>query len=373
MKLLMLSVDPRMLEGGSAVRERTKACGSIVEELNVILYTRPGNTTERIAPNIIVHPTNTNFRPLYFWQAYRLAATVVTRDTLVTSQDGMTNFVAVFLKWRFNLRLQVQVHTDFLSPFFLSGSFKNFLHYLGYRLGLAHADCVRVVSERIKRPLMTTGWWLKTEPSVLPLFVDTERFKNNIVTADLHCLYPQFEKVVLMVSRLSPEKDFETALKAFALVSRAFPKAGLVIVGDGGERRRLKNLTRSLAIESSVVFTGWQPLDHVASYYKTADLFLSTSRYEGYGVSLIEAAASGCPTVTTDVGLIGEVIAREHIIVVPIADPRALAKELENVLPNLAQAKQKALGASADVEARPIRNMDDYLAAYKAGLEDCLG
>ena len=48
--------------------------------------------------------------------------------------------------------------------------------------------------------------------------------------------------------------------------------------------------------------------DDPFSYYKTADLFLLTSNYEGYGMAVVEAMAAGCPVIMTDVGLAGEVL-----------------------------------------------------------------
>jgi glycosyltransferase involved in cell wall biosynthesis len=65
-----------------------------------------------------------------------------------------------------------------------------------------------------------------------------------------------------------------------------------------------------LGINYSVVFEEWVPVEMLYSYYKTANLFLVTSLFEGYGMTLIEANAAHCKTVSTDVGVAREVGAR---------------------------------------------------------------
>jgi glycosyltransferase involved in cell wall biosynthesis len=91
------------------------------------------------------------------------------------------------------------------------------------------------------------------------------------------------------------------------LMAWKIPPVGLVIVGSGSEESELKNLAQKLGIENAVIFEGWQ--NNLASYYKTCDCFLVTSWYEGYGMTLVEAAAVGTKIVSTDVGIAKEVVA----------------------------------------------------------------
>ena len=61
---------------------------------------------------------------------------------------------------------------------------------------------------------------------------------------------------------------------------------------------------------NNVIFEKWIDRETLFSYYKTVDLFLVTSLYEGYGMTLVEAQAAGCPIISTDVGVAREVGAR---------------------------------------------------------------
>ena len=109
-----------------------------------------------------------------------------------------------------------------------------------------------------------------------------------------------------MASRLEVEKNIDLAIKAFKEVVQKIPKAGLIIVGKGSEQGRLEALCLRLSLKQSVVFEPWADKQTLASYYKTADLFLNTSLFEGYGMTFVEAKAAGCKIVSTDVGIAPE-------------------------------------------------------------------
>jgi len=176
-------------------------------------------------------------------------------------------------------------------------------------LALSHvkqADSIRVVSNRIKTYLESIG----IDPhkiTVRPIVVDTEWIKNAPITVDLRQKYPQFEKIVLMASRLEAEKNIDLAIKAFKEMVNKIPKAGLIIVGRGSQVSILKSQVSNLKLDSHVIFEDWADKQTLASYYKTADLFLNTSLFEGYGMTLVEAKAAGCKVVSTDVGVAREV------------------------------------------------------------------
>jgi 1,2-diacylglycerol 3-alpha-glucosyltransferase len=110
-----------------------------------------------------------------------------------------------------------------------------------------------------------------------------------------------------MASRIEPEKNIELAIEAFKEVVEKIPKTGLVIVGSGSQISKLKLLISKRELSDSVVFESWASPETLYSYYKTADIFLVTSFFEGYGMTLVEAHAAGRKIVSTDVGVAKEI------------------------------------------------------------------
>ncbi len=113
-----------------------------------------------------------------------------------------------------------------------------------------------------------------------------------------------------MASRLEPEKNIVLAINAMCEVVKQRPQVGLVIVGSGSEEQQLKLKVRNCGLAANIIFENWIDKSTLYSYYKTTDLFLSTSLYEGYGLTLAEAQAAGCPIISTDVGVARDVGAR---------------------------------------------------------------
>ena len=101
---------------------------------------------------------------------------------------------------------------------------------------------------------------------------------------------------VLSVGRLKPVKNLSLLIRAFSTVSGH--NARLMIVGDGDEKETLISLSKSLGIADRVIFVGFQL--NPAAFYQTADLFVLSSKYEGFGNVIVEAMASGTSVVSTN-------------------------------------------------------------------------
>lgn len=104
--------------------------------------------------------------------------------------------------------------------------------------------------------------------------------------------------VALAVGRLEPQKNHALALEALALVRRSGTALRLIILGDGSLGPDLRAQARALGIETAVSFAGF--VDAPLAYLVNAQLFVMTSRWEGYPNALLEAAAAGLPCVSTD-------------------------------------------------------------------------
>ena len=134
------------------------------------------------------------------------------------------------------------------------------------------------------------------------------------------------------IARFHPVKDHATLVRAWAQVHDALPNAKLLLVGDGPERENLEQqiqiLTRSNEqFASSIEFLGIR--NDVADILRAVDVFTLTSVSEAASLTLLEAMASGCASVVTDVGGNAEHL-REGVdgFLVPRSDDQQLADRL---------------------------------------------
>ncbi len=138
----------------------------------------------------------------------------------------------------------------------------------------------------------------------LPLGVDRKRFSPEPLTGRRP--YPGDAATLLHVASLSRVKDQATLLRAFAIVAERLPAARLHVVGDGELRRELTRLASELGVEGRIEWHGAVRHERLADFYRRADLFVLSSRFESQGMVALEAAACGCPVVGTEVGILPE-------------------------------------------------------------------
>ena len=138
---------------------------------------------------------------------------------------------------------------------------------------------------------------------------------------------------VLFVGRLRRYKGLDWLFRAFPAVRRRFPETRLVVVGDGPDRARLEAEARRLGIAEAVDFLGFVPQAEKARHLAAAWVLVQPSPKEGWGLTVIEAGASGTAVVAADSpGLRDSVRRDETGLLVPFADDAALAGALERVL-----------------------------------------
>ncbi|HJU74700.1 MAG TPA: glycosyltransferase family 4 protein [Gemmatimonadaceae bacterium] len=154
--------------------------------------------------------------------------------------------------------------------------------------------------------------------------------------------------IAVTVARLVPHKGHDVALRAIAAVLREFPALRYLIVGDGPNEDVLRRLAADLGIADKVAFVGALPDADVAEAYATSNLYIGLSRLhgvevEGFGISFIEAGASGIPVIAGDSGGVRSAVRDgETGIVVPPNDVDAAAAALRQLLGN--PERRRALG-----------------------------
>jgi glycosyltransferase involved in cell wall biosynthesis len=224
------------------------------------------------------------------------------------------------------------------------------------------ANSIRVVSADIAKNIRSKFPNIKAAVFVLPVFVNLSEFENAQKSEKWTKIFSHFKFVILMVSRLSPEKKIETALRAVSQLVATYNFLGLAIAGDGIEKDRLEKMAENLGISQNVMFLGWQ--DNPASLFKSADVFLSTSAFEGYGMALLEAASAGCPIVSTNAGLAKEMCRNgENSFVCPVDDDNCVAEAISRLIQN----EGLRLGFSREMSKESAKHSiseNDYVNRY---------
>lgn len=189
------------------------------------------------------------------------------------------------------------------------------------------------VTERQRRELIALGIAPAHKVVEIPLGLDLDPFLR---APERHAArsvlgLPDEAPVVAFVGRLVPIKDVPTFLHAVAVLRRRLPDLIALVVGDGELRAQLRVLATELGLDTSCRFLGWR--SDIEVVYAAADVVALSSRNEGSPVSLIEALASARPVVATAVGGVPDIVRdRENGLLVPPADPAALAAALEELL-----------------------------------------
>jgi len=111
-----------------------------------------------------------------------------------------------------------------------------------------------------------------------------------------------------IVSRLSFEKGIDIMISAMPMLLQTYPNIKLLIVGEGVEKDNLVNLSEKLDVAHTITWAGLQPKDKLMDYYEQMDLVVVPSRFEGFGLTAIEAMSFSIPVVASAVDGLKEVV-----------------------------------------------------------------
>ena len=221
------------------------------------------------------------------------------------------------------------------------------------------------VSGRISRQVHAAESWLVHESDSLitcshsmsdeitelfgPGLAETRVIRNGIDAA----LWPFTERTprtgpprLLYLGRLEYEKGVHDAIAAMPRIRRTHPGTTMTIAGDGTQQDWLTEQARKHKVLRAIEFVGRVDHDGLVALLHAADAAVLPSHYEPFGIVALEAAATGAPLVTSNVGGLGEaVIDGETGVSFPPRDVAALARAVRTVLDDPAAAQRMAIAA----------------------------
>lgn len=351
MRVLFISNDPALFAEGSQVRTRMRSYAEAIGELSIITRAPKSQEIHEGPLHLYGIRTGKLFSPLVL--ASRAHELILKQGIeIVSAQDPFEHgWAALQAVHGTSARMHVQVHTDFLSPWFRSSlGVSSFPMRLLNRIRVLIADHVipraagvRVVSKRIQASLMKRYASRIQEVRVVPIAIPGEVQEEVVLPP------ASFTFSLLAVGRLESEKRLEDILTALHRIHPQYPSIGLYIVGSGREESRLKKMVRELGLTERVVFLGAR--SDAQGLMRSAHAFVQASAYEGYGRTLIEAALARVPIITTDVGVVGEIFeGYRDVLSVPPGDPAALAVQIVGLIED--ESARHSLVINAELAAR---------------------
>lgn len=157
--------------------------------------------------------------------------------------------------------------------------------------------------------------------NINPPLMDDERIRTRAELVG-NPTYP----LVISVGRLVQQKGYGDLITAFAIVLKKYPKATLLIAGDGPLQDDLVEKIGTLELNENVKLLG--PRNDVPRLLAAGDLFVSSSHWEGLSVAILEAMAAGLPVVATNVSDTPRIVVEDVGLIVPPCSPKLLAEAI---------------------------------------------
>lgn len=204
------------------------------------------------------------------------------------------------------------------------------------RFAYPRADAVVALTE------LSAQWLREHVPGCQPqVIVNAVHWPLQDSEPKVICYKPEGTHWLLAVGRLHEEKGFDKLIQAFTKISEQVPKWQLIILGEGAERENLQKQIHTAQMQERILLPG--RVGNLSQWYKTADLFVLSSRFEGLSNSLQESMSYGLPAVSFDCDSGPREIIRDGIdgvLVRPDQDTEALANTLQGLMQDPARRTQ---------------------------------
>ncbi len=260
-------------------------------EIHLGLVTESILKENDLPPRVTVHALGASKVRKSAWKILRLVWRI--RPAVILSGMAHLNLLVLMLRPLFPPRTRVLVRQNGALSATLSARVHPHIARRLYAVGYGHADRVICQTQSMEDELRRELGIDSTRLVVLPNPVDIQgiraaaRANNNFRQSPDHRL--------LAVARLAPEKGIDLLLEAFTRVRIKFPGVELEIAGSGSCEVALKEQCKMLAIDGQVEFVG--NVNSPAEHFRSASVFVLSSRHEGLPNALLEAAAAGLPIV----------------------------------------------------------------------------
>jgi glycosyltransferase involved in cell wall biosynthesis len=237
---------------------------------------------------------------------------------------------------------------------------------------LKNAACVIAVSEAVKTKVLEMTKLDEAAVHVLHNGIDLTPYKNLPTQSEARTSIGLGKqgKLVLGVGRLHPAKNYPLFVEASRLVLNRLPETQFALVGEGDQRTPIEAAITQFGVTQNWTLLGQRK--DVPVCLKAADVFVQSSDWEGFPITVVEAMAAGVPVVATDVAGIGELLKHnQHGYLSLPGDAEALALGIIQALENPQQARDMA--HKAEFLAWQHYNLEAWAEAAESIARKALG
>jgi len=280
----------------------TNLCNELVKKNCSVrlISVKNGEMFEELNPRLIAGHYNGNLI-----HAYLILYKLLCRNKyniLLTTQRPTSIITYILHKLSFSRTKLVirEAASNFKSSYDDKGRIKKFFLKTLYKLSYGNAYSIIVNSEATKNDLVNEGIIKSSKVNVFhidnPVDIDLIRQRSIEVSPipTSHSI-----KTVVTIARLVKHKNIENLIQAFEKVVYFKPTTQLIIIGDGPERQKLSELAEDLNIQNNVHFTG--RLSNPYPVLHNSDLFVLPSKWEGFGMVVVEALTLGVPVIASNI------------------------------------------------------------------------
>lgn len=357
---------------GAVATELGIALAQRGHEVHFITYQQPFRLPAFL-PNVFFHEVDVGKYPLFEYPPYDLALAVRMHEVVLShSLDLLHVHYAIphaTSAWIAREMLRenghdIQVITTLHgTDITIVGQDRSF-HAIT-KFSIEKSDRITAVSQFLREETFFAFGCAGCNVEVIHNFIDPRVYDRSRYTP---VLKSGSQKIVMHVSNFRAVKRVRDVVRIFARVHDEMPSR-LVMVGDGPDRDDAEEEARTLGIDKDVHFLG--KLDSVAPLLASADLFLLPSDRESFGLSALEALASGVPVVGCAVGGLPEVVRDgETGALCPPGDVDAMARASLDILRDANRWREMSTLAARDARARFSR--DAVVAQYESLYEGTL-
>ena len=345
-------------------------------EIHFITYNQPVRL-ELLGNNVHFHEVNVPEYPLFHYQPYELALSSKLVDMVklhgievLHVHYAIPHAYAAYMAQKMlredNIYVPI-VTTLHGTDITLVGSHPFYKPAVTFSIN--KSDAVTAVSQSLKDDTLRL-FDIKNEINVVTNFIDITKFSNGFTDCQRGMMANEDEKIITHISNMREVKRIPDVINIFNKIQKEVP-AKLMMVGEGPEREPAERLCEKLGISDKVVFFGnSNEIDRILCF---SDLFLLPSKTESFGLSALEAMASGVPVISSNTGGIPEVNKEGFSgYLSDVGDIDSMSENAIKILEDDAILNQFKINAREQAKTFDIHQIvPQYEAIYQETLNKC--